>query len=973
MNENIEKLELLKQIIEAIKNKNYEEFSSLYREYILNHDLHLSLKTKIEMLNELLSNLAYKDYLERVNQEILKGMERTEKQGSPAPPQVSQPLKIESPTSSPIPTARPALPIQKSTVSGRQTSIPGKDTQAKKSVQQSRAGEKNPVVYPTQKPTGKKIPSTTNSRLDFNGKFVGWVQDGDTEGFPGIGGAYVEARSLTADFVRGTRTDNNGYFELEVLPGIYSISAKAEGFVKHTKMGIQVSEVAPAGVHFLLHRIKRVPRATQPTASPTTQAQPIPPRSASQIGREPPPPPDARYGGELPEIRITASPNPVVGGQSTIISWESRNATRVRISIQPPLEGVGGWLVSHSGSRRTAPLSVDTTFTATAIGPGGEATAEVTVYVREKTESEKEEERRREREKQLFGKVKERLGIGKERKVHETRWFQWLQDHIITLIFSIVFFLLLKFWLYPLIVNKIPFIGGALGRGVIFSWGIPLLVSTLFFYTIKDKGWWGTIKTLIPWGIGLLLFLILFGTHIQWTNFNYWLDRLDALKFIGVPQESIDDIKNNIKSALGFLQFKAVEPKKPEAKKIGGFEAIELKFGSKYNNFVPPQLFARTNYTLPVTVKNPNKIDTKLEVENFVIEEVFLNNRGNRVICGGITDKDGKETDKIELGKISPEEERLVTINFGNKTKCAKDSKSPLSPVKFRIVFKGTPDKNPEVNNKKCVEQCDPIVDKTNKTYGLSPGNMLDESGTVYISSSRECECKVKRIHNIMDELCFFDNDKAQVTLRSTYEFKVQGKGELIIVKTEADRKLAPPPTITSSAGPLTVTTYFVSDVHIPGKSKTSTMFIEISNKGNGGATITDFKVNGVDLRSEGPLTLQGNLVKISQCQPSIINFIEDAFTLSCSVSVDDSEVNSKVTGAYLTVPVIVDINYSYSQTHSTTINVEKAVIPEGVEDYDKIIELDGRFKHLPYYCPNEKSQIAGTPALKIYDIQSSS
>ncbi|MEM5802804.1 MAG: carboxypeptidase-like regulatory domain-containing protein, partial [Candidatus Aenigmatarchaeota archaeon] len=587
-------------------------------------------------------------------------------------------------------------------------------------------------------------------------------------------------------------------------------------------------------------------------------------------------------------------------------------------------------------------------------------------------EKEAEEERLEKREKELFGKVKERLGIGKKKELHETRWFQWLQDHIITLIFSIVFFLLLKFWLYPLIVNKIPFIGGALGRGVIFSWGIPLLVSTLFFYTIKDKGWWGTIKTLIPWGIGLLLFLILFGTHIQWTNFNYWLDRLDALKFIGVPQESIDDIKNNIKSALGFLQFKAVEPKKPEAKKIGGFEAIELKFGSKYNNFVPPQLFARTNYTLPVTVKNPNKIDTKLEVENFVIEEVFLNNRGNRVICG-VTDKDGEETDKIELGKISPEEERLVTINFGNKTKCAKDSKSPLSPVKFRIVFKGTPDKNPEVNNKKCVEQCDPIVDKTNKTYGLSPGNMLDESGTVYISSSRECECKVKRIHNIMDELCFFDNDKAQVTLRSTYEFKVQGKGELIIVKTEADRKLAPPPTITSSAGPLTVTTYFVSDVHIPGKSKTSTMFIEISNKGNGGATITDFKVNGVDLRSEGPLTLQDNLVKISQCQPSIINFIEDAFTLSCSVSVDDSEVNSKVTGAYLTVPVIVDINYSYSQTHSTTINVEKAVIPEGVEDYDKIIELDGRFKHLPYYCPNEKSQIAGTPALKIYDIQSSS
>ncbi|MEK6909814.1 MAG: hypothetical protein AABW61_01925, partial [Candidatus Aenigmatarchaeota archaeon] len=300
---------------------------------------------------------------------------------------------------------------------------------------------------------------------------------------------------------------------------------------------------------------------------------------------------------------------------------------------------------------------------------------------------------------------------------------------------------------------------------------------------------------------------------------------------------------------------------------------------------------------------------------------------------------------------------------------------NPMFPAKFKVPFE---DRKTGDKTKDCIKVCKDngtnVVNQHNQRYGLSPGDQLDETGSRYMSGDNECECKVKRRHNVMDNLCFMDNDKAKITLRSSYGFKVQGKGELILVKAEADKKLAPKPTITSSAGPLTVTTYFVSDIHVPEKTKTSIMFVQIVNDGDGTAEINNLKINSVAIGAT-PLPLESGMVKISQCQPSgKVSIAKDGITLSCPVVVDDSIVKTKVTGAYLTAPVIVDVDYKYTQTHSVTINVKKESIPGGVDDIDQIRELNRQFDPLPYYCPTQEVTDPDTgkvtKPLRIYDAE---
>lgn len=79
-----------------------------------------------------------------------------------------------------------------------------------------------------------------------------------------------------------------------------------------------------------------------------------------------PPPPAA------PTATLAANPSVVQQGQSTVLTWQTANASSVNI------EGIGP--VQGSGSQTITPES-STTYTLTATGPGGtqEATARVTV------------------------------------------------------------------------------------------------------------------------------------------------------------------------------------------------------------------------------------------------------------------------------------------------------------------------------------------------------------------------------------------------------------------------------------------------------------------------------------------------------------------------------------------------------------------------------------------------------------------
>ncbi len=550
-----------------------------------------------------------------------------------------------------------------------------------------------------------------------------------------------------------------------------------------------------------------------------------------------------------------------------------------------------------------------------------------------------------------------------------------------------------------------------LGGSPTIRFGVPFILALITWYIAnkdKEKGLRTMIIhiTSIMFLLGVLLFGINLVTSGALLQIETYLRPLDVLRVIGIPQENIDGIKEGVRSILSFLQFKGAEQEKPEAKKIGGFEAIQLKFGSTYNNFVLPTLFARMNYTLPVTVTNPNKFDTSLVVKNFTIGDIFLDNRSSeRIMCGSTSEGEGE----ILLGDIQPEEEKLSTMDFGNKSYCIKvlDYKTtkptnPMFPAKFRqdqkeveAVCRGADDILPDLGGKgtkreqckkaQCAEECSPTLSSFNQKYGLPrsttytydeksdppkiitnpgdnpPGNELDFdpvkiTGTRYIESDEQCECKVKRFYNIMDELCFLDNNKAKIELRSNYGFSVQGKGELILVKTEADRKLAPKPTITSSAGPLTVTTYFVSGVHIfepTSAPKATKMFIQIENEGDGSAEITGVSIKEKNVPMDLPISLDSDKIKVTRCLPDPTDLTVGTETISAVCDVEITESPSFVTGSYRTVPVIVDVNYTYSQTHSTTVNVKKETIPEGVTNEDQKIELNRQFKPLPYYCPS--------------------
>jgi peptidoglycan-associated lipoprotein len=76
-----------------------------------------------------------------------------------------------------------------------------------------------------------------------------------------------------------------------------------------------------------------------------------------------------------PSISISASPNAITKGQSTILSWSSANADRVTIT------GLGD--VRGSGTRTVSPPE-STTYTATATGLGGSDSAAARVTVAEK-------------------------------------------------------------------------------------------------------------------------------------------------------------------------------------------------------------------------------------------------------------------------------------------------------------------------------------------------------------------------------------------------------------------------------------------------------------------------------------------------------------------------------------------------------------------------------------------------------------
>jgi peptidoglycan-associated lipoprotein len=87
----------------------------------------------------------------------------------------------------------------------------------------------------------------------------------------------------------------------------------------------------------------------------------------------PPPPPVAAPPAASPTVTLQASPASVNKGESSTLSWNSTDATK--LSIAPEVGDV-----TAQGSTKVTP-SDSTTYTITASGPGGSASATATVTV----------------------------------------------------------------------------------------------------------------------------------------------------------------------------------------------------------------------------------------------------------------------------------------------------------------------------------------------------------------------------------------------------------------------------------------------------------------------------------------------------------------------------------------------------------------------------------------------------------------
>ncbi len=87
----------------------------------------------------------------------------------------------------------------------------------------------------------------------------------------------------------------------------------------------------------------------------------------------PPPPPTAAAPPATPTVNLQASSNIIQRGESVTLTWSSTNATSLNLS-----PGIGN--VSAEGTQRVTPQD-STTYTLTAMGPGGSADTNVHITV----------------------------------------------------------------------------------------------------------------------------------------------------------------------------------------------------------------------------------------------------------------------------------------------------------------------------------------------------------------------------------------------------------------------------------------------------------------------------------------------------------------------------------------------------------------------------------------------------------------
>lgn len=422
----------------------------------------------------------------------------------------------------------------------------------------------------------------------------------------------------------------------------------------------------------------------------------------------------------------------------------------------------------------------------------------------------------------------------------------------------------------------------------------------------------------------------------------------------------------------GFTQCQtqsSAGPKAPPSERTGPVDIVTVKLGSPTIDYQVPSLYAKSDYILPVTVTNPTTIDSQIRPNNFYINNAFIQDGSNRIICGASKDITGSNSGRVSINTLDPQDQKTIFMSFlgksikgdsnivtGEKVDCTtaiqkgdpSASLNPLSTTKFRfalgqpITNYNNPCQDPSVTDKntclknECNKECGTTINNIYKNYNLP--QIINFDNGRYLGSTNECECTVNRAYNIMDELCNFNNDQATIKVSSGYDFTGTGKGELILFKSAVDKVTKPK--LTSGPGPLKVTVYFAPDrTSLLDKTalKSTFLFVDLLNEGQGKAIITDVKVDNP------AITCTGGPTPSAPYYTSTDTLKES--TITCNVNTD--LLQSKVTGDFLTIPVTATVTYKYSQDYTQTVPIQLVH-----QANDKL----GQFSNVPYYCKTDST-----------------
>lgn len=442
-------------------------------------------------------------------------------------------------------------------------------------------------------------------------------------------------------------------------------------------------------------------------------------------------------------------------------------------------------------------------------------------------------------------------------------------------------------------------------------------------------------------GLGWL-FLSVFS--LQLGNIDTYLNFLNGLRFVGVPDTTIDSMKSGIRGFLETLNFNLPIKQKPTPTVTNEFLAPKVKFGSKFRDFKLPTLFGGdpTGYSLPVLVSNPNIIENNVVIKDFDIDDLG-------VVQGGTISQDANAQaqidakEKLLCGRISetaspynipallPQSEQQMAIDFKQDASCILQD-NVLSSQTLSV------DTEPD-GTRICSETCR-VTHRTAYPQGaIEPYNSADSGMDKlvqykYTHDNKLCECWLNLPRsNEFKLLCEKDlfGETAKARIMTSYNMVSRGKGE-VRISTEDSLKLIPPLQTSQSLGPLQVSLFFVPDpatIKASATSVTVKMFFAVSNEGGGRAELnawsSDGSKSGLVLKDSNDRSL--SMVTCEKLFWEKLKYLNkgEEREIPCDVPITPGTVTT-----YVTKTFTFEVRYKYVKEEYVALQINQATGEQG-------------------------------------------